>query len=197
VDGPRVAFETIQWQIMAPGARHKMVERDGKRMRLLELTDSFIENDWCLKGHVGYLIEGELEFTFESWTARLKPGDGFLIRAKVDKHRARTISPLALLLAVEDVWSSRMLKNSGSALAIARDRVISSARPHNRTMNKLVVFWPTAERKHSIREGLPRAGDQEVAPDAPCLRDHPVSGVSTLREYDTVFQQPARAAPGR
>jgi len=53
VDSPRVAFETIPWQVMAPGARHKMVERDGKRIRLVDLTDSLIENDWCLKGHVG------------------------------------------------------------------------------------------------------------------------------------------------
>jgi hypothetical protein len=27
-------------------------------------------------------------------------------------------------------------------------------------------------------------------PHAPCLRDHPVSGVPTLREDDTVLQQP-------
>lgn len=79
MESPRVDFETIQWQSVAPGARHKMVERDGKRIRLVELTDSFIENDWCLKGHVGYLIEGELEFTFESGTERLKPGDGFFL----------------------------------------------------------------------------------------------------------------------
>ena len=39
-----------------------------------------------------------------------------------------------------------MLKNSGSALALPRDRVISSARPHSRAMNKIVVFRPTAER---------------------------------------------------
>ena len=103
MDSPRVDFETIPWQVMAPGARHKMVERDGKRIRLLELTDSFIENDWCLKGHVGYLIEGELELTFEIRTERLKPGDGFLIRGKVDRHRARTLSPLALFLVVEDI----------------------------------------------------------------------------------------------
>ena len=99
---PRVAFETILWQITAPGARHKVVERDGKRIWLLELTDSFIENEWRLKGHVGYLIEGELEFTFESRTERFKTGDGFLIRPTVDKHRARAISPLDLLFAVED-----------------------------------------------------------------------------------------------
>jgi len=77
--------------------------RRQKDSAALELTDSFIENDWCLKGHVGYLIEGELELTFEIRTERLKPGDGFLIRGKVDRHRARTLSPLALFLVVEDI----------------------------------------------------------------------------------------------
>jgi len=91
----------------------------------------------------------------------------------------------------------RMLTNSRSARAIARDRVISSARPHSRTMNKVVMFRPTAAQRHSIREGFPRAGDEEVAPDAPCLRDHPVSGVPIVREYDTVFQHPAKAIRDR
>jgi len=44
-----------------------------------------------------------MEFTFESRTERLKPGDSFLIRCKVDRHRARTLSPLALFLVAEDV----------------------------------------------------------------------------------------------
>jgi hypothetical protein len=56
-------------------------------------------------------------------------------------------------------------------------------------MNKVVVFRPTAERRHSIREGFPRTGDYEVAPDAPCLRDYPVCGVPGLREDARVFQQ--------
>jgi hypothetical protein len=103
VDSSRVDFETIPWRPIAPGARHKMVERDRKRIRLLELSDSFVEKDWCLNGHVGYLIEGQVEFIFESRTERLQPGDGFLIRRTVDKHRARAISRLVLSLLVEDV----------------------------------------------------------------------------------------------
>ena len=31
-----------------------------------------------------------------------------------------------------------------------------------------------------------------MAPDAPYLRDHPLSDVPTVGGYDTVFQQPAR-----
>ena len=52
-----------------------------------------------------------------------------------------------------------MLKNSASALPIPRDLVISSARLHSRTMNKVVVFRPAAERKHSIRKAFPGAGE--------------------------------------
>ena len=125
---PRVAFGTIPWQITAPGARHRMVERDGKRIRLFELTDWFIENEWCLKGHVGCLIEGELEFTFDSRTERLKPGDGFLIRPMVDKPRARALSPLALLFAVEDI--SPPLETPGGGLLGLR-RPCRAVRPEH------------------------------------------------------------------
>jgi hypothetical protein len=59
-------------------------------------------------------------------------------------------------------------------------------------MNKIMVFRPTAERRHSIREDFPRAGYQEVAPHAPCFGDHPVSEVPTPREHDRVFRHPAR-----
>jgi hypothetical protein len=59
-------------------------------------------------------------------------------------------------------------------------------------MNKILVFRTTAEQRHSIREGFLQAGDQEVAPDAPCLGDHPVSGAPRRSERDGVFQHPAR-----
>ncbi len=103
MDSSRVDFESAEWQAMAPGARHKAVERNGKRIRLVEFTNAFVEHDWCPKGHVGYVLEGELEITFESRTERFGPGDGFVIRSGgAEKHKARTIGSVAKLILVED-----------------------------------------------------------------------------------------------
>jgi quercetin dioxygenase-like cupin family protein len=104
MSGTRIDFEGEAWQTTAPGARHKMTERAGKRLRLVEFATEFVEPDWCLKGHVGYVLGGKLELEFEDRVERYGPGDGFVVRpGGVDKHKARAVGSTARLFLVEDV----------------------------------------------------------------------------------------------
>ena len=41
--------------------RVKRVVRDGKQIRLVEVGPDSGESDWCEEGHVGFILEGELE----------------------------------------------------------------------------------------------------------------------------------------
>src|SRR5512139_765787 len=85
-----------------------------------------------------------------------------------------------------------MLKDSALAQAIARDRVISSARPHSRTMNKIVVFRPACGAVGQGSAGLPTVQRGERRLQMRLASEiHPVFGVPTLCEDDTVFQRPA------
>jgi uncharacterized cupin superfamily protein len=105
---PRIDFERESWHATAPGARHKVVERAGKRLRLVEFGTEFVEPDWCLKGHVGYVLRGELELEFEDGAERYGAGDGFVIRpGGVEKHKARAVGSTARLILVEDVGRER------------------------------------------------------------------------------------------
>jgi hypothetical protein len=106
METPRVAFDALPWQPMAPGARHKVVERGGKRLRLVELMPAFADPEWCLKGHVGYVVEGSLEIEFEARVERVSAGDGLLVRAGAEKHRARATGPVTRLVLVEDVTTA-------------------------------------------------------------------------------------------
>ncbi len=104
MESPRIEFESIEWQVLAPGARHKAVERGGKRIRLVEFTGAFVERDWCSKAHVGYLVDGDLEITFPDRTVHLGPGDGLAVRGGgAEKHKARALGAVARILLVEDV----------------------------------------------------------------------------------------------
>ncbi len=104
MDALRVDFEGLEWQAFAPGGRHKLAERAGKRIRLAEFSDAFLESDWCERGHVGYVLEGKLEIAFEGRTERFGRGDGFVIRGNgAEKHKARSLGPVARLLLVEDI----------------------------------------------------------------------------------------------
>jgi len=99
----KLAFAALDWVSSAPGARFKAIERDDKRIRLLEFAREFVEADWCRKGHIGVLLSGELEIDFGGRAMRYEPGDGLYIPPGEDgKHKARALSDTALLFLVED-----------------------------------------------------------------------------------------------
>lgn len=101
-DHTKVNFSEIPWERPAPGVRFKAVSRDGRKLRLVEFTSDFLEPDWCTKGHVGYLLEGELEISFPDKSLRLSTGDGiFILPGESEKHKASVIGDKATLVLVE------------------------------------------------------------------------------------------------
>lgn len=99
----RVDFAVLPWQVVAPGARFKAVIRQGKKLRLVEFSQEFVEPDWCTKGHVGCVLSGELELEFPDRTERFAAGDGIFIQAGVaEKHRVHVPQESATLLLVEE-----------------------------------------------------------------------------------------------
>ena len=104
MDDYRLAFANLEWTAIAPGARHKVFERAGKRVRLLELSRNFVEIDWCRKGHVGVVLQGLLALDLDGRSERFNPGDGLFIPAgEAGKHKARSISERVTLFLIEEV----------------------------------------------------------------------------------------------
>ena len=100
----RVDFERLDWDSGPPGMRSKTAARDGRQIRLVELEGDGPQHDWCVTGHVGYVLEGELEIAFEDRTERFTAGSGFFIRSGEDeRHRPNAVSRRVVLLLVEDV----------------------------------------------------------------------------------------------
>lgn len=90
--------DKTEWEVLAEGARQRVVERDGKQLRILELTDAFVEDDWCTRAHVGYVLEGVLELTFPDRVERFGAGDGFTVEATFEmRHKAKSVSGRVLL----------------------------------------------------------------------------------------------------
>ena len=98
----RIDFETMPWVAPAAGVRFKAYEHSGRRLRLVEFTREFVEPDWCIKGHVGYVLEGRMGIDFDGKAIAFGPGDGLFIRPG-DKHKARVITDRARVILVEDV----------------------------------------------------------------------------------------------
>jgi|WetSurMetagenome_2_1015567.scaffolds.fasta_scaffold104034_2 quercetin dioxygenase-like cupin family protein len=99
----RVPLKDIPWESPAPGVRNKSFNRNGQRLRLVEFSDTFVEDEWCTKGHIGYVLEGELSIDYNGRSVKYAPGDGIFIEEGAEsKHKA--IVPRgkkALLILVE------------------------------------------------------------------------------------------------
>ncbi|MGL5271900.1 MAG: hypothetical protein ACRC8J_00250 [Phocaeicola sp.] len=92
MDNVNVDFSQIEWQTWEkPGAigRVKLVYRNGKRIRLMELPIGFDEENWCEIGHQGYVLEGNFTILFETGERfDCAPGMGFVI-PDGEKHRSK------------------------------------------------------------------------------------------------------------
>ncbi len=101
----KIDFESIAWQSPAKGARYKAFQQGSRKLRLLEFSRGFVEPDWCTKGHIGYVLDGELDIDFSGTIVRFSAGDGIFIPAGTEsKHMAKVTTDVVKLILVEDAW---------------------------------------------------------------------------------------------
>ena len=83
-----INFENIPWEACAVGAEQKVFFKGDQQLRLLKFSDNFVEEDWCLKGHVGFVAAGEMEIDFNGEIKSFKKGDGLWIDGgEASKHK--------------------------------------------------------------------------------------------------------------
>jgi quercetin dioxygenase-like cupin family protein len=101
----KVEFDKLEWETPFKGVRHKYVDQNNIRVRLVEYSYSKeMPHHWCEKGHYGYLIEGQMEIEYENETIIYNLGDGIFIPEGPDhKHRGRVLSEKALVFFIEKV----------------------------------------------------------------------------------------------
>ena len=100
----RIPFDAMSWEAPADSVRFKAHEQGGRKLRLVEFTEEFIEPDWCTKGHIGYILEGQMELDFDGDLIVFGPGDGVFIPAGPEhKHKDRVLTDKVKAILVEDV----------------------------------------------------------------------------------------------
>jgi quercetin dioxygenase-like cupin family protein len=100
----RIDFNSMQWETPAIGVKCKAYEQGGRKLRLVEFSKEFVEPDWCIKGHIGYILEGQMEIDFDGKIIVFGPGDGLFIPAGEEhKHKGRVLTDVVKIILVEDV----------------------------------------------------------------------------------------------
>lgn len=83
----RVDFEKLPWIQAGEGIRFKCFEHCKRKIRLMELGETYRDNDWCVSGHASYILEGKFTVKFEERTEVFSAGDTVYIPAGT-KHIA-------------------------------------------------------------------------------------------------------------
>lgn len=97
----KIKFDQIEWESPIAGVRHKCVDFDGQRIRIVEYTKD-LPLHWCQKGHYGYLLSGKLAIEFADAEFIYNEGDGILIPDGPEhKHRGRVLSEKATVFFLE------------------------------------------------------------------------------------------------
>ncbi|MCH9674862.1 MAG: cupin domain-containing protein [Gammaproteobacteria bacterium] len=99
----KVSFDAIPWESPIPGVRHKVLEHDGQKLRLVEYTQQMAPH-WCAVGHIGQILDGRFEIEFDNETHIFEAGDGVLIpQGATHRHRARALTEVVRAIFVEAV----------------------------------------------------------------------------------------------
>ena len=100
-----VDFSNMSWESVFRGQRQKAYVEANRRIRLIELTDEYSEEDWCKKEHLGYVIEGRITIIFNGKSVILNKGDGiFIPKGEGNRHKGKIAKgEKALIIFVEEL----------------------------------------------------------------------------------------------
>jgi quercetin dioxygenase-like cupin family protein len=98
----KIELAQAEWETPMPGMRQKKIVANNKVIRLVEYSEE-LPFHWCTKGHIGYVIDGELEIHFEKNIERYKAGDCiFIPHGANHKHAGKVITKKVNIFFVEN-----------------------------------------------------------------------------------------------
>ena len=125
---PTLPFTVTDWsQVSAtthPGetgeARWRTLNIGDLRVRMVEYSPGYLADHWCDRGHVLYVLEGELDTELrDGRTFTLKPGMSFRYRISATRRigRRRRRGRRCLLWIEESLLSDLILRSASSRVS--------------------------------------------------------------------------------
>lgn len=97
----KVDFGAIPWESLMAGVRQKVHRIDNRQLRLVEYSKKMPPH-WCEKGHIGYVLEGQIRIKFEYQVQTYSCGDGIYIPdGREHRHSAQVLTDTVTVIFVE------------------------------------------------------------------------------------------------
>ncbi|MDN4018399.1 cupin domain-containing protein [Zwartia panacis] len=100
----KIVFDEMDWIEVGDGMRFKRIQQGDMQVRLVEWDKAMVHPNWCLKGHIGYITEGDVEIDIAGKVYRYGVGDVFILPdGEEHKHRPKVLSEKVRFFAVEKI----------------------------------------------------------------------------------------------
>jgi hypothetical protein len=119
MNATQVEFGSLPWVTIAPGAREKRAFRGCIVVRLLEFSPPFVEHEWCLKPHTGYVVDGGFSIQFRDHTVSLVAGDGVVLPGGDTNAHKAIVDRTVLLFLIESIPNRQMTITNAETLPVA------------------------------------------------------------------------------
>ena len=98
----RVGFDSLDWETQLPASRFKAFRQGDTTLRVAEHARGFIAPEWCTGGHIGYVLEGEMDIDFDGNVVRFAAGDGvFIPEGEAHRHKPSVVTDVVRVVLVE------------------------------------------------------------------------------------------------
>ncbi len=100
----KVKFDEMDWIEAGDGMRFKRFQQGELQVRLVEWDKAMVHASWCVKGHIGYVLEGVVEIDIAGEVVRYEAGDVLILpEGEAHKHRPKVLSEKMRFFSVEKV----------------------------------------------------------------------------------------------
>ena len=99
-----IALRSTAWADDVPGIRARETHAQGRRWAIVEYAVHARREEWCLDGHAGFVLKGQVEYEFsdDEQPMVVSEGDAFTL-ATGRGHRGRnTGDSVARLFLIDD-----------------------------------------------------------------------------------------------
>ena len=100
----KLAFDSLTWTEPGDGTRFKAYQQDGYQLRLVEFSNNMVHPEWCRRGHMAYVLEGQMELDFDGRTELFEKGDVmFIPDGDEHRHRPKALTERVVFFSVEKI----------------------------------------------------------------------------------------------
>ena len=98
----KIDFDELEWIDVGDSMKYKRYQQGDSQVRLVHWGKDMKHEDWCIKGHYAYVIEGKAQISYVDQVVIYEKGDViFIPDGEEYQHRPKVLTDTFTFFSVE------------------------------------------------------------------------------------------------